>query len=99
VPSRLKTLEFLGRLKAALNPGGVVAFNVNEHDRMADDIAAVGTAFGRVAVYRCPPSENKAVIATEGAMPGDDELRARIDALDKRFAGGLSFAETLRNRE
>jgi hypothetical protein len=86
-------------LKAALNPGGVVAFNVNEHDRMADDIAAIATAFGRVAVYRCPPSENKAVIATEGAMPGDDELRARIDALDKRFAGALSFAETLRNRE
>lgn len=99
VPSRLKTLEFLGRLKAALNPGGVVAFNVNEHDRMADDIAAVATAFGRVAVYRCPPSENKAVIAMEGAMPGDDELRARIEALDQRFAGGLSFAETLRNRE
>jgi len=31
VPTRLKTLAFLGRLKAALAPGGVVAFNVNDH--------------------------------------------------------------------
>ena len=99
VPTRLKTLEFLGRLKRALAPGGVVAFNVNEHDRMADDIAAVTTAFGSVAVYRSPPSDNKVIIATEGVMPGDDQVRGRIGALDVRFAGALSFAETMRNRE
>lgn len=99
VPKGLKTLEFLGRLKRALAPGGVVAFNVNEHDTMADDVAAVKAAFGNVAVYRSPPSDNKVVIATEGAMPTDDELRARVAALDGRFAGALSFAEALRNRE
>jgi spermidine synthase len=99
VPTRLKTLEFLGRLKSALAPGGVVAFNVNEHDKMADDIAAVTTAFGQVAVYRSPPSENKVIVAAEGAMPTDDEMRARIGALDGRFNGALSFADVLRNRE
>ncbi len=99
VPAGLKTLEFLRRLKQALAPGGVVAFNVNEHDGMDDDIAAVRTAFGQVAVYRCPPSRNKAVIATGGGLATDDELRARIDALDARFSGALSFAEVLRNRE
>ena len=67
VPTRLKTLAFLGRLKQALAPGGVVAFNVNEHASMADDIAAVTTAFGHVAVYRSPPSDNKVVIAAAGA--------------------------------
>ncbi len=99
VPAGLKTLEFLRRLKQALAPGGVVAFNVNEHDGMDDDIGAVRTAFGQVAVYRCPPSRNKAVIATGGGLATDDELRARIDALDARFSGALSFAEVLRNRE
>ena len=99
VPTRLKTLEFLGRLKQALAPGGVVAFNVNEHASMADDIAAITTAFGQVAVYRSPPSDNKVVIATDGAMPTDDELSARVGALDARFAGALSLAEVLRNRE
>ncbi len=99
VPTRLKTLEFLGRLKQALAPGGVVAFNVNEHASMADDIAAVTTAFGQVAVYRSPPSDNKVVIAAAGAMPTDDELRARIGALDARFGGALSLAEVVRNRE
>jgi spermidine synthase len=99
VPTRLKTLEFLGRLKRTLAPGGVVAFNVNEHDRMADDIAAVTTVFGHVAIYRSPPSDNKVVITTEGPMPTDDEVRGRVGALDARFAGALSFADILRNRE
>lgn len=99
VPTRLKTQMFLGRLKQALSPGGVVAFNVNEHDHMTDDIAAVSAVFGPVAVYRCPPSANKVVIALESGMPADGELRARIDALDTRFTGALSFAEVLRNRE
>lgn len=99
VPTALKTLAFLGRLKQALAPGGVVAFNVNEHASMADDIAAVAAAFGQAVVFRCPPSDNKVVIATEGRLATDDELRARIEALDARFGGTLAFAELLRNRE
>ena len=99
VPAGLKTLAFLERLKQALAPGGVVAFNVNEHASMADDIKAVATAFGHVAVYRSPPSDNKVVIATEAGMPTDDDLRARSEALDARFGGTLSFAEFVRNRE
>ncbi len=99
VPSRLKTLAFLERLERALAPGGVVAFNVNEHASMADDIAAVAAAFGNVAIYRSPPSANKVVIAVEGAVASDDELRARIAQLDARFGGALPFAEVLRNRE
>jgi len=99
VPTRLKTLEFLGRLKGILAPGGVVAFNINEHGRMDDDIAAVKTVFGGVAVYGAPPSDNKVVIATEGALATDEALRARVTALDARFKGALSFAEVLGNRE
>ena len=99
VPTSLKTLAFLGRLKSALAPGGVVAFNINEHDTVAEDIAAVRTVFGHVVVYRCPPSENKVVIATADGFPTDAEVRARVDALDARFAGALSFTEALRNRE
>ena len=99
VPTRLKTQEFLRRVKAALNPGGVVAFNVNHHDTMTEDIATVRSVFAHVAVYRTPPSENKVVIAADGDGPTDDDIRGRIDALDKRFAGSMSFAEVLRNRE
>lgn len=99
VPAGLKTLAFLGRLKQALAPGGVVAFNVNEHASMADDIAAVAAAFGDAAVYRCPPSDNKVVVATEGGLATDADVRARIEALDARFGGALSFADLLRNRE
>ena len=99
VPSGLKTLAFLNRLKQTLAPGGVVAFNVNEHASMADDIAAVASAFGHAAVYRCPPAHNKVVIAGEAALAPDDELRARLGAVDARFDGSLSLAGVLRNRE
>jgi spermidine synthase len=99
VPTRLKTLEFLGRLKSSLTPGGVVAFNVNEHDTMAEDVAAVTAVFGPVALYRSPPADNKVVIAAAGGMPTDDEVRGRLGALDARFEKALSFAEFLENRE
>lgn len=99
VPTRLKTLDFLRRLKQTLAPGGVIAFNVNEHDTMGDDIATVAAAFGAVAVYRSPPSVNKVIIAAEGGLATDEEVRTRVGALDARFAGALSFAGILRNRE
>jgi spermidine synthase len=99
VPSRLKTLEFLARLKQALAPGGVVAFNINEHETIADDIASVAAVFGHAVVFRSPPAENKVVIATQGSMPADHELRARISGLDTRFNGALSFDELLQRRE
>jgi spermidine synthase len=95
VPSRLKTVAFLGRVKQALAPGGVVAFNINQHAAMADDIAAVTEAFGRVAIYRCTPAENEVVVATADAMPADEAIRARIGALDTQFHGALSFTELL----
>ena len=99
VPTGLKTIAFLGRLKQALAPGGVVAFNVNEHASMAGDIASVVAAFGHAVIYRSPPSDNKVVIATEGSVATDDEVRARIAGLDARFGGALSFADVLKNRE
>ncbi len=99
VPTRLKTLDFLGRLKQALNPGGVVAFNVNEYDTMEDDIASVRTAFGNATVYRCPPSQNKVVIATSDPPNPDEQLRGRIGGLDARFDGALSFTDIFANRE
>lgn len=99
VPTRLKTQAFLGRLKQALAPGGVIAFNINEHDTMADDIASVSAAFGHAVVFRCPPAANKVVIATEGGVPAADIVQARVAGLDTRFAGALSFTEVLRNRE
>jgi spermidine synthase len=99
VPTRLKTLAFLDRLKRALTPGGVAAFNINEHETMADDIAAVRTTFGQAAVYRSPPAKNKVVIAVNGGLPGEQELRGRIEPLTARFGGTVSFAEIVRNRE
>ena len=99
VPTRLKTLAFLERLKQALAPGGVVAFNINEHATMADDIAAVADVFGQVEVYRCPPGNNRVVIAARDGLAAGDDLRARIEAIDARFGDALSVADVVQNRE
>lgn len=99
VPTRLKTLEFLNRLKQALAPGGVVAFNINEHDTMADDIAAVAATFGAVAVYRSQGADNKVVIAGRDGLATENEMRARIEPLTARFGATLSFADVLQQRE
>lgn len=99
VPSGLKTRAFLQRLKSVLAPGGVVAFNMNEHDRMADDIAAVREVFGPVAVYRCPPAANKVVVAAADGLPGDPEIHARAGRLGTRFSGALDFRDLLKQRE
>jgi spermidine synthase len=99
VPTRLKTVAFLGRLKEALIPGGIVAFNLNEHDRVEDDIATVASVFGDTAVFSSPPADNTVLIAAERSLPPDHELRARIDSLNARFEGALSFGDLLKNRE
>jgi len=99
VPASLKTLAFLERLKQALAPGGVVAFNLNEHEHLAADIAAITATFGQVAVFRSPPADNRVVIGTAAPMPGDADLTARAGALETRFGGAVSFAGLLRRRE
>jgi hypothetical protein len=66
---------------------------------MADDIAAVATAFGNAAVFRCPPADNRVVVAVQGDVAADDDMRAGLGALDARFEGALSFDDLLRNRE
>ncbi len=99
VPAELKTRAFLSRLKEVLAPGGVVAFNINEHARMTDDLALVEETFGRVAVYGCAPADNKVAIAVAGEVATDDALRSRVGTLDGKFNGALSFADLLGRRE
>lgn len=99
VPSGLKTRAFLGRLKSVLAPGGVVAFNMNEHDRLADDVTAVREVFGPVALYRCPPAANQVLVAGADGLAADAALETRIVDLDARFSGALAFRDLLKNRE
>jgi spermidine synthase len=99
VPTRLKTQAFLARLKATLAAGGVVAFNINEHETMAGDIEMVRNVFGNVAIYGAPPADNKVVVAVAGEVPADAEVLARVDGLDRRFSGTLPFADIFALRE
>ena len=51
VPLRMKTLQFYQTIQSKLAPGGVVAFNLNVHQRVEADIAALCPPLGRFTCF------------------------------------------------
>lgn len=99
VPLRLKTVAFLQSLHQRLQPGGLIVFNINAGPETTADLATLRGAFPAVDVYRIPGRDTIVAVAGLGErMPGDDELRARARALDRRRDHGFSFERFLQHR-
>ena len=96
---RLKTGAFLEELKSRLLPGGVVAFNLIEHEEgTPEDLAAIRSAFPGPFVFQVPQSGNLAVIATTGEpVPNQEELVAAAARLGSDAPADLDFADLLGN--
>jgi spermidine synthase len=97
VPLALRTRQFYEQLQTRLKPGGVVAFNLNPHPQMREDIRAIAEAFPQAYEFSLPRFQGSVVVATMAAdrVPRT-ELIKRARALDKRFHGLLSFTEMAR---
>jgi spermidine synthase len=92
LPLRLKTIEFFKSIQDKLAPGGLVAFNLNNHDQRPDDIQNIKDAFPQVYVLRSPRTNNVVVhSATAKERVSVEMLRARAKELDKRFRANFSF--------
>ena len=92
IPQQLKTVDFLVSLRAKLAPGGVVAFNLSEHESTEQDLRTIATAFPTTYVYRVPESQNRVVIATGETAPAPaKDLRAAGRLLDRGHRVGFSF--------
>jgi spermidine synthase len=92
-PLELRTREFYRQMQSKLKPGGVVAFNINPHDGLADDLHAIQQAFPQTYVF--PLSRNQGVVAlatTDGARLARSELLQRAKGLQKRL-GGVPLVE------
>ena len=90
---RLKTLSFYEQIKSRLNPSGVVAFNINPHPTVTQDIATIKEAFGQVWVVPVPARGNTIVFASIRAEPiTDQQLKAAASSLDQQQAFSLSYA-------
>lgn len=92
-PLRLRTLQFLRELRGRLQPLGLVVFNLNAHDDLADDVAVIDEAFDEVYVFHPPRTGNYIVVATtDGQRLGGDELRRVGAQVDARLGAAHSIA-------
>lgn len=90
-PLDQRTRQFYKALQTKLNPGGLVAFNVNRHARDAEDIRNIRDAFAQAYVFPIP-GEYVVIASTDAARVTNAELEARGRELDRRFnAPGISF--------
>lgn len=90
VPETLTTVEFFTLLKSRLNPGGVVAQNVEPttlfYDRM---VATLQTVFANVDAFASgldTESQNTVLCAYDGPRLSAAEITARAKALQARHA-------------
>lgn len=81
---RLKTRDFLEKMRDHLVPGGVAAFNLVEADaRTPGDLAAIRSVFPETALFSVPGTGNLvAVSLRDGTLPGKTELIERAAALE-----------------
>jgi spermidine synthase len=94
VPLRLKTIRFYKDLQKKLKPGGLVAFNVNPHEGVGEDLANIREAFPQAYVFSMPEREGLVVVGStsSGRMESADLLAAGA-ALDRRFGATFSFRD------
>lgn len=83
IPEHLLTREFLAEVKALLAPNGVLAANTFSSSRLYDHesvtYAAVFPTFYNLK------KDNRVIIASNGALPGLDQLRANSERFEDAF--------------
>lgn len=89
---RLKTRDFLERMRDHLVPGGVVAFNLVEADaRTPGDLETIRSVFPETALFSVPGTGNLVAISLrDGTLPGKTELLERAAVLESIPALGFS---------
>ncbi|HYO24256.1 MAG TPA: fused MFS/spermidine synthase [Lacipirellulaceae bacterium] len=97
VPLALRTQEFYKHLQSRLKPGGVVAFNINPHAAVQDDVKAISAAFPQTYQFALPRDQGLVVVgASDSARLSRTVLMDRAAALDATFSEALRFKEMAR---
>jgi spermidine synthase len=96
-PLELRTQAFYRQMQARLKPGGAVAFNINPHEGMAEDVRGVVRAFRQSYEFPLPRGQGVVVVATmDGGRRAKPELIRRGRELEKRFGGTVPMGEIAR---
>jgi spermidine synthase len=83
IPEHLLTQEFLKEVKSLLAPGGVLAANTFSSSRLYDhESATYASVFPQFFNLK---RENRVIIASNGPLPDDSQLRANSAKFQKAF--------------
>jgi spermidine synthase len=83
IPEHLLTQEFLQEVKSLLTPGGVLAANTFSSSRLYDhESTTYASVFPRFFNLK---KENRVIIATNGPLPSDAQLKANSERFEKAF--------------
>lgn len=94
IPEHLLTQEFLKEVKSLLAPGGVLAANTFSSSRLYDhESATYASVFPQFFNLK---RENRVIIASNGPLPDDSQLRANSAKFQKAFDSfGFSASKLL----
>jgi spermidine synthase len=97
VPFHLLTKEYFELIKKRLNPGGVVAQNVEPSTMVLDSaIKTIGSVFRNVETYEA--SGNVVIVGYDGDPVPPERLRSRAAALTARYKLRYDLTELLKAR-
>lgn len=94
IPEHLLTQEFLKEVKSLLAPGGVLAANTFSSSQLYDhESATYASVFPQFFNLK---RENRVIIATNGPLPNEAQLRSNSERFEKSFdAFGFSTRKVL----
>jgi spermidine synthase len=96
-PLTLRTQQFYRKMQEKLKPGGIVAFNINPHQQINDDIRTIAASFPQTYVFPLSQFGGAVVIgSTEKTRLDPRDLVARGRDLDRRYKSPVRFQEMAR---
>lgn len=93
-PLSLRTQQFYRSVQSRLSAGGLVAFNLNNHAGLTDDIRNIVATFPQIYAF---PLVNEAVVlgSTDAARISAGEFERRAGELDRVKVPFMNFREIL----
>lgn len=95
VPFTAKSREYYQSLSRLLNPGGVIAFNINHSAHIDDDLNIIRDSYKNTMMFTVPRRRNLVMIASnnENYIPIRDMYRRADDIDRKGYYHNFTFTE------
>lgn len=94
VANKFKGQTFLQKLKSRLKQNGIVVFNINNHEKMQEDIQTIEHEFAQIYFFQKNRSGNLIVIgSTNTNRISQDKMKEIAGVLDKNYKVNFSFLD------